>query len=53
MKTNYHTHTFRCKHASGTDRDYVEAAVANGFSELGFQITSPTLIRITRRPIAC
>ena len=36
MKTNYHTHTFRCKHASGTDRDYVEAAVANGFSELGF-----------------
>lgn len=33
---NYHTHTSRCKHASGTDRDYVETAVQNNFSVLGF-----------------
>lgn len=36
MKTNYHTHTYRCNHAQGQDRDYVENAVANGFSVLGF-----------------
>lgn len=34
--TNYHTHTYRCKHASGTDRDYVQSAIQNGFSVLGF-----------------
>ena len=36
MKSNYHTHTYRCRHASGTDRDYVERAIENGFEELGF-----------------
>jgi len=36
MKTNFHTHTARCGHASGTDREYVEAAIAGGLSTLGF-----------------
>ena len=36
MKANYHTHTARCGHASGRDEDYVRAAVAQGFDELGF-----------------
>ena len=36
MKTNYHTHTYRCRHAQGQDRDYVESALQNGFSVLGF-----------------
>ena len=36
MKANYHTHTSRCGHASGTDEEYVLAAVAQGFGELGF-----------------
>ena len=36
MLFNYHTHTFRCHHAVGEDRDYVEAAIASGFSVLGF-----------------
>ena len=26
-KTNYHTHTKRCMHATGTDADYVKAAL--------------------------
>ena len=26
MKANYHTHTARCGHATGTDEDYVLAA---------------------------
>ena len=33
---NYHTHTYRCRHASGDVPDYVEAARAAGVAELGF-----------------
>ena len=33
---NYHTHTFRCKHAYGTDEEFVEAAIRAGFTTLGF-----------------
>lgn len=36
MKHNFHTHTFRCKHAAGADEDYVQAALENGFDALGF-----------------
>ena len=36
MKANYHTHTFRCGHASGKDEDYVKAAVNRKFDVLGF-----------------
>jgi len=36
MIANYHTHTKRCQHASGEDREYVEAAIRAGFRILGF-----------------
>ena len=36
MKNNYHTHTPRCKHASGTEFEYCEKAVENHYSILGF-----------------
>ena len=36
MVANYHTHTKRCHHASGEDRDYIEAAIAQGLDTLGF-----------------
>lgn len=36
MNYNYHTHTYRCKHAKGTDEAYVKAAIKNGFEVLGF-----------------
>ena len=36
MIASYHTHTARCGHASGTDREYVQAAVARGVKILGF-----------------
>lgn len=35
FKANYHTHTARCGHAFGTDEQYVRAAIAQGFDELG------------------
>lgn len=36
MLANYHTHTFRCKHAYGTEREYVEQSISAGFKILGF-----------------
>ena len=41
MKANYHTHTMRCHHAKGVEREYVEAAIANGFKILGFSEHTP------------
>ena len=36
MLANYHSHTVRCNHASGTEREYIEQAIKHGFKVLGF-----------------
>ncbi|MEA4889984.1 MAG: histidinol-phosphatase [Clostridiaceae bacterium] len=36
MFANYHTHTARCHHAGGTEREYIEKALEAGISVLGF-----------------
>lgn len=36
MDANYHTHTYRCGHATGSDDQYVRAAISAGFKILGF-----------------
>lgn len=36
MIANYHTHTTRCGHAIGTDREYIEHAIEAGLQILGF-----------------
>lgn len=41
MIANYHTHTWRCNHASGTEREYVENAIKMGLKTLGFSDHSP------------
>lgn len=41
LKANYHTHTKRCYHASGEDREYVEAAIESGLKILGFSDHTP------------
>lgn len=41
MKANYHTHTTRCLHAVGTDREYVENAIIGGLEVLGFSDHCP------------
>ena len=38
---NYHTHTIRCKHAVGTEREYIEAAISERFKILGFSDHTP------------
>ncbi len=41
MIANYHTHTALCRHASGTEREYVEEAIKNGLKILGFADHAP------------
>lgn len=36
MKYNYHTHTYRCNHATGTEREYIEKQISIGIKKLGF-----------------
>lgn len=33
---NYHAHTVRCQHATGTEREYIEAAIKMGIKKFGF-----------------
>ena len=39
--SNYHTHTWRCRHADGTDTDFIETAIAAGLRTLGFSDHCP------------
>ena len=41
INTNFHTHTTRCKHAEGSDEDYVVKALEAGLTELGFSDHTP------------
>ncbi|MCI8554158.1 MAG: histidinol-phosphatase [Clostridiales bacterium] len=41
MTANYHTHTWRCRHAEGDERAYVEAAIERGIRVLGFSDHTP------------
>lgn len=35
-QSNFHTHTWRCNHAIGSDEEFVLEAIANGYDILGF-----------------
>lgn len=41
LKTNYHTHTYRCKHAMGSDERIVKAAIESKTDILGFSDHCP------------
>ena len=41
MKHNYHSHTVRCGHAVGTEREYIENGIRNGLTTIGFSDHSP------------
>ncbi len=41
MKPNYHTHTTRCMHATGSDEEYVLSAIRGGYELLGFSDHTP------------
>ncbi len=42
---NFHTHTTRCNHAAGADREYVENAIRGGIKTLGFADHSPYVFK--------
>ena len=41
MLASYHTHTYRCKHATGTEEEYILKAIAEGIKILGFSDHAP------------
>ncbi len=41
MIANYHTHTWRCNHAEGKEKDYVRNGIKRGLEILGFSDHSP------------
>ena len=41
MIANYHTHSPRCRHAEGTEEEYVQAAMDAGLEILGFSDHTP------------
>lgn len=41
MIANYHTHTARCRHACGTEEEYVQRAIESGVQILGFSDHTP------------
>ncbi len=41
MKTNFHTHNYRCRHAVGNVEDYVKVAIREGYTELGISDHAP------------
>ncbi|MDY4545087.1 MAG: histidinol-phosphatase [Bacilli bacterium] len=41
MRTNYHTHTYRCHHAGGTEEDYIIEAIEKNLKVLGFSDHGP------------
>ena len=41
MDYNYHAHTTRCGHATGTPEEYIETAIAGGIQYMGFSDHAP------------
>ena len=40
-KVNFHTHTYRCKHAVGNEEDYVIEAINQNLTTLGMSDHGP------------
>ena len=43
MKYNYHAHTSRCHHASGTPEEYIQRAIDAGITHMGFSDHFPLM----------
>ena len=41
MTVNLHTHTYRCHHATDTERQYIEKSIKNGIRHIGFSDHTP------------
>lgn len=45
MDYNYHTHTYRCHHASGTPEEYIKRAIEGGIKFMGFSDHIPHICK--------
>ena len=50
LQANYHTHTWRCGHATGADRDYLDAAIGAGLKTLGISDHGPMIFPSPQYP---
>lgn len=50
MLANYHSHTTRCRHASGTEREYIEKAIKVGYKIFGFSDHTPYFFKDKHEP---
>ena len=41
MTYNYHAHTYRCSHATGTEEEYIRRAIQGGITHMGFSEHCP------------
>lgn len=41
MDYNFHTHTYRCHHAEGKEREYIDVAISAGIKDMGFSDHAP------------
>ena len=41
MLANYHTHTYRCGHAEGDEKEYIECVIRGGLQRLGCDAHRP------------
>ena len=44
MNYNYHTHTVRCRHATGTPEEYINRAIQNNIKYMGFSDHIPFIM---------
>lgn len=49
IKTNYHSHTYLCRHAQGMPEDYIKRAVALGYEEIGISCHGPVFRTFQKR----
>lgn len=46
MKANYHTHTPLCRHAHGSEEEYIQKAIKQGLEILGFSDHAPHVFAV-------
>ncbi len=44
MNYNYHTHTYRCSHATGSEEEYINRAIDCGIKHMGFSEHIPLVL---------
>ncbi|HOA64173.1 MAG TPA: PHP domain-containing protein, partial [Bacilli bacterium] len=49
ITSNYHTHTYLCRHAQGKPEDYIKRAIEVGYKEIGISDHGPIFSNSLKR----